>query len=167
MQRYRSFDEADHAAMHALDLAAQRRADPGYDALPAREREGRLCTSGPALKFYERSEHSFLAVSAGAPTGFVLAQAVWQGDRPTVLVRSVVLGDGAPAETAAGLLRAVIKSAYDSAVYEVHYLLTPELQAAAEGEGSNVTGAYAVQHLGTRNATAPGRKLAAAGQSGA
>lgn len=160
MQRYRTFNETDHAAMQALDLAAQRHLDPGYDALPDREREGRLSTSAPALKFYERSEHSFLAEALdGTPQGFVLAQAVWQGDRPTVLVRTVTLAPDATEETAPGLLHAVLKSAYDSAVYEIHYTLTPALQAAAETEGSNVIGRYAVQHLGTRNASAPGEKL--------
>ena len=38
-------------------------------------------------------------------------------------------------------------------------LLARCLQAAAETEGSNVIGRYAVQHLGTRNASAPGEKL--------
>lgn len=162
MQRYRFFAEADQAAMRAIDLAAQRHADPGYDTLPEREREGRLCTSAPALKFYERSEHSFLAEEPdGAAQGFVLAQAVWQGDRPIVLVRGVTLRPGAPEETAAGLLRAVIKSAYDSAVYEIHFPLTPALHAAACAEGAHVIGEYAAQHLGTRGGTAPGRRLAA------
>ncbi len=160
MQSYRSFTERDYEVMQALDLAAQRHADPEFDTRPDREREGRLNTSLPALKFYERSEHSFLAEDEqGVAQGFVLAQPVWQGDRPIVLVRTVTLAPGAPEATAPGLLHAAVKSAYDTAVYEVHYPLTPALWPAAEAEGSNVIGRYAVQHLGTRNETAPGEQL--------
>ncbi|MES4793136.1 MAG: RNA polymerase sigma factor WhiG, partial [Chloroflexota bacterium] len=36
--RYRTFDEADHAALHDLDLLTLRAQDPGFDALPERER---------------------------------------------------------------------------------------------------------------------------------
>lgn len=160
MLRYRTFTEADYPALAALDLAAQRAADPGFDARPEREREGRLSTSLPALKFYERSEHSFAAQGdSGALLGCILAQHVWQGDRPIVLVRTVLLAPTAPAEAAAGLLHAVVKSAYDSAVYEVHFPLMPALEAAAEGEAAHVTGRYAVRHLGTRADTAPGERL--------
>lgn len=159
MLRYRTFTEADYAALAALDLAAQRAADPAFDTLPEREREGRLGTSLPALKFYERSEHSFVADAGGEVVGAVFAQHVWQGDRPIVLVRTVLLAPGAPEETAAGLLHALVKSAYDTAVYEVHFPLTPALDAAAKGEGAHVTGRYAVRHLGSRADTAPGERL--------
>lgn len=155
--RYRTFTEADYPALEALDLAVQRLLAPDFDALPEREREGRLCTSLPALKFYERSEHSFVAGDeGGALSGAVFAQHVWQGDRPIVLVRTVLLAPGAPEEVAAGLLRATVKSAYDTAVYEVHFPLTPALEAAAAEEGAVVAGRYAVRHLGTRAQTAPG-----------
>ncbi|MBB5232890.1 DUF1999 domain-containing protein [Deinococcus budaensis] len=160
MLRYRTFTETDYPALAALDLAAQRAADPEFSARPEREREGRLSTSLPALKFYERSEHSFVAQdSAGALLGVILAQHVWQGDRPIVLVRTVLLAPAAPAEAAAGLLHATVKSAYDSAVYEVHFPLTPALAAAAAEEAAHVTGRYAVRHLGTRADTAPGERL--------
>ncbi|MFC6590803.1 DUF1999 domain-containing protein [Deinococcus lacus] len=120
---YRAFGEDDYPALQALDLAAQQRLDPGFEQLPDREREGRLCTSLSALKFYERSEHSFVCAAAESLDlrGFIFAQSVWQGDKPAVLVRSLVLSEAAPAEAAAALLRAVVKSAYDSAVYEIHY----------------------------------------------
>lgn len=158
--RYRSFAEPDYEALQALDLAAQRRADPAFDALPDRERAGRLSTSLPALKFYERSEHSFVAQDEAGPLqGLILAQHVWQGDRPIVLVRAVILAPDAPEDTAAGLLRATVKSAYDSAVYEVHFPLLPALEAAARREEARLTGGYAVCHLGTRAATAPGERL--------
>jgi len=160
MLRYRTFTEADYPALAALDLAVQRAADPGFDTRPERERDGRLSTSLPALKFYERSEHSFAAEGdSGALLGCVLAQHVWQGDRPIVLVRAALLAPEAPPEAAAGLLHAVVKSAYDSAVYEVHFPLTPALEAAAKQEAAHVTGRYAVRHLGTRVDTALGERL--------
>jgi hypothetical protein len=90
-----------------------------------------------SLAFYARSGHAFLAQASEAPTGsavgsavgsaagsavgsaagsaagFALAQAVWDGARPTVrLVRLV----GADAARRA-LAEAVVKSAYDAAVY--------------------------------------------------
>lgn len=158
--RYRTFSEADYEELQALDLAAQRHADPQFDTLQGREREGRLSTSLPALKFYERSEHSFLAQAEGGDAaGVILAQHVWQGDRPIVLVRAVLLAPDAPAGTAAGLLHATVKSAYDTAVYEVHFPVTPALEGAAAQEEAHVTGRYAVRHLGTRAATAPGERL--------
>ncbi|GAA5532501.1 DUF1999 domain-containing protein [Deinococcus aluminii] len=166
--QYRTFAESDYDALQALDLAAQRQADPAFDTLPAREREGRLSTSLPALKFYERSEHSFAAQDeAGEMRGLILAQHVWQGDRPIVLVRAVILAPDAPEGTAAGLLHATVKSAYDSAVYEVHFPLAPALEAAAQREEAHLTGQYAVCHLGTRAGTAPGERLGKSSSAGA
>jgi hypothetical protein len=157
--RYRVFTEHDYDALHALDLTALAHADPAFDTLPPREREGRISTTLPALKFYERSEHSFVAEDDGVLHGFIFAQSVWQGDRPIVLVRTVALAPAAPAATAEGLLHATVKSAYDTAVYEVHFAVTPALEAAAFAEGAHVLGRYAVRHLGTRAETAPGQKL--------
>lgn len=156
--RYRTFSEADYPAMQALDLTLQRQ-DPAFDSLPERERDGRLHTSQPALKFYERSEHSFAAEQGDTLMGFVLAQSVWQGDRPLVLVRTVAVAPDAPDGTHEGLLHAALKSAYDTAVYEVHFTLTPQLHAAALAESAVVTGQSAVCHLGTRADTAPGTRL--------
>ncbi len=159
MMRYRTFSEADFAALAALDLEAQRRADPAFDTLEEREREGRLRTSLSALKFFERSEHSFLAEDGRGVQGLLLAQPVWQGDRPIVLVAQTLLASSAAPETASGLLHACIKSAYDTAVYEVHFALTPELAAAADTEEAHVVGRYAVRHLGSRLRSAPGEQL--------
>jgi hypothetical protein len=81
-----------------------------------------------ALSFFARTGHAFVAF-AGAPVeasplvsgvperprpvGLALAQAVWDGARPTVwLIR--LIGE-APARRA--LAEAVVKSAYDAAVY--------------------------------------------------
>lgn len=158
--RYRIFTEQDNAALQALDLAAQRELDPAFDALPEREREGRLSTNLPALKFYERSEHSFVAEDDGQLAGFIFAQSVWQGDKPIVLVRTLSLLPGTDPEAAQGLLHATIKSAYDAAVYEVHFPLIPGLEDAARAEEALILGSYAVRHLGSRLETSPGVRLA-------
>ncbi|GGM28864.1 GNAT family acetyltransferase [Deinococcus arenae] len=157
--RYRTFTDHDYDALQALDLDVQRALAPTFDTLAERERAGRLHTSLPALKFYERSEHSFVAEDGGVLHGFVFAQSVWQGDRPIVLVRTLSVHPDAPAGTAEGLLHATVKSAYDTAVYEIHYPVAPTLRAAATAEGAVLTGAYAVTHLGTRAQTAPGERL--------
>ncbi|WP_045234276.1 DUF1999 domain-containing protein [Deinococcus pimensis] len=156
---YRAFTSADFDALARLDLAVLRREDPAFDTLPDREREGRVRTSLAALRFFERSEHSFVADEDGELVGALFAQSVWQGDRPTVLVSRVWVADGAPADTAAGLLRACTKSAYDAAVYEVHLPVTEALAIAAGAEGFRDVGRYAVRYLGTRGETAPGAAL--------
>ncbi|WP_424951150.1 DUF1999 family protein [Deinococcus sp.] len=175
--RYRVFTEDDFVAMSDLDALVQSHADPDWAGLPEREQEGRLRTSLPALRFYLRSEHSFVAeereggdeVRGGLLTGIVFAQSVWMGDKPIILITACLLRPGSEDEgqTAAGLLHAVIKSAYDAAVYEIHYPLTPQLERAAEAEGSYLTGRYAVHHLGSRQQTAPGERLAGGGYTDA
>lgn len=78
--------------------------------------QGRTSRSGEAaLRFFARSGHSFVA-EAEEVQGFVLAQALWQGDRATVIV-SRLLANGPEAYEA--LLRALEKSAYDAGAYEV------------------------------------------------
>lgn len=163
--RYRTFTEQDTAALQALDLSVQRHLDPAFDSLAEREREGRISTSLPALKFYERSEHSFVAEEDGQLAGFIFAQSVWQGDKPIVLVRTLSVSPGVPAETAQGLLHATVKSAYDAAVYEVHFPLTPGLEATAQAEEAVTVGAYAVRHLGSRLETSPGVRLGRPGSA--
>jgi hypothetical protein len=180
--RYRVFTEDDFGAMSELDTLVQTHADPGFAALPEREREGRIRTSLPALRFYLRSEHSFIAeeresgneTPGGLLTGVIFAQSVWMGDKPIILVTACLVrpgsGEASQAggdQTAAGLLHAVIKSAYDAAVYEIHYPLTLQLERAAQAEGSFVTGRYAVHHLGSRQQTAPGERLAGGGYTDA
>jgi len=157
--RYRTFAEHDYDSLQALDLVVQRAHTPAFDTLAERERAGRLHTSLPALKFYERSEHSFVAEEDSTLHGFIFAQSVWQGDRPIVLVRTLSVHPDAPAGVSEALLHATVKSAYDTAVYEVHYPVTPELRAAAAAESAVLTGAYAITHLGTRAQTAPGERL--------
>jgi len=156
---YRAFTQADFDALQALDLAVLRHEDPAFDSRPEREREGRVRTSEAALRFFERSEHSFVADENGRVMGAVFAQSVWQGDRPTVLVTRVWVAPDAPEGTAAGLLRVCTKSAYDAAIYEVHACVTPETRTAAAAEDFREAGVYAVRYLGTRSESAPGTPL--------
>jgi len=71
-------------------------------------------TSG-SLAFYARSGHAFVAQRDDRTVGMALAQAVWDGARPTV--RLVRLAGEAAARQA--LAEAVVKSAYDAAVYDL------------------------------------------------
>lgn len=83
-----------------------------------------------ALRFFGRTEHSFVAedVAAGSeePLGFVMAQAVWSGERPQVLVARLATAYPAAAEA---LVKALVKSAYDSGVYDL-LTRTPRSDAA-------------------------------------
>ncbi|HEX7004540.1 MAG TPA: DUF1999 family protein [Trueperaceae bacterium] len=72
--------------------------------------------SSASLSFYERSGHSFTAQEDGKPTGFLLAQAIWDGRRPAVMVRRAVAADERAVEA---LIEAVTKSAYDAGVYDI------------------------------------------------
>ncbi len=73
-------------------------------------------TGAAALRFFSRTGHSFVAEEGGRARGFVLAQALWQGDRATVLVTRLLADDP---EVRRALLLALVKSAYDAAAYEV------------------------------------------------
>lgn len=156
---FRFFGEPDYAALQELDALVQSDLEPGFEALPERERDSRLSTSHAALKFYERSEHSFVADAGAGLEGFILAQSVWQGDRPIVLVRTVAVRPRADDAVWRGLLHATVKSAYDTAVYEVHVPAGAALADAVQEEEAHVLGRYAVIHLGTRAQSAPGEKL--------
>jgi hypothetical protein len=78
--------------------------------------------SRSSLHFYIRTGHSFVSVNAGQPTGFVLAQSVWNGTRPTVYVNRLVVANVADTDSRLSLLEAVTKSAYDAAVYDLQVL---------------------------------------------
>lgn len=87
-----------------------------------------------SLSFFERSGHAFTALSMGEVVGYVFAQAIFNGTRPTVLVSRLAVSndDEALAEDArAVLVEAVTKSAYDAAVYDLLVLL-PEADTAAQ-----------------------------------
>ena len=108
----------------------------------------------PALRFFARSSHSFVADEEGVLHGFVLAQAVWQGDRATVLVSRI---GAKSSDVYLGLLRALLKSAYDANAYEAALLandeVRPDLVKAAQEAGffaSNAT--VLIRVLGSRGA---------------
>lgn len=73
-----------------------------------------------SIRFFCRSGHAFSAVDGdGVLRGFVLAHAVFDGERPTVRtarLASVPAGDGAVLRA---LLRGLTKSAYDAGVYDL------------------------------------------------
>jgi hypothetical protein len=55
----------------------------------------------------------------GQVTGFVLAQAIWNGTRPIVYINRLAVLDLSDHESREALLEATIKSAYDAAVYDL------------------------------------------------
>jgi hypothetical protein len=71
-----------------------------------------------SLSFFVRSGHSFTAYAGNEARGFVLAQAIWNGTRPTVYVSRLATSEGELTVKRA-LLEAVTKSAYDAAVYDL------------------------------------------------
>lgn len=83
-----------------------------------------------SLGFFVRTGHAFVAERGGEAVGFALAQAVFNGTRPTVQLARLAVGD--PRDTAAceALLEAVTKSAYDAAVYDL-WVLVPTGDGAA------------------------------------
>ena len=114
---------------------------------------GKRPVSLGALRFFARTGHSFLAEEGEEPMGFALAQAVWQGEATTVLVTRI---EGRSVEALRGLLRAVVKIAYDAGVYEVALHLDPErkeLEEALKAEGFALGPlVLAVRVLGSRGA---------------
>jgi hypothetical protein len=134
---YRAPQEPDFMAMNALDLALLLAEDPAFAEQTERERQRRVRTSLPALRFLARTEHSFMAIDSqsGVVHGFILAQSIWSGDKAIVWVVCLRVAPTAPAECLPGLLHACVKSAYDSAVYEVHLAAPPALWPYAEREG--------------------------------
>jgi len=155
---YRPFFESDFDALQALDLEQLRLEHPDFDSLEEREQQGRIRTSLPALKFYERSEHSFVAEQDGALHGAIFAQSVWQGDRPTVLISRLWVRED-NLEVARGLLRACAKSTYDAAVYELHGLFPKKWLELGALEEFKTEGLYGVRLMGTRSSSGPGISL--------
>ncbi len=77
-----------------------------------------------ALRFFARSGHAFVAEGRdGEVRGYLLAQAVFDGERAAVLASRMV--SRPPGDDAAlrALVRALTKSAYDAGVYDVHVSL--------------------------------------------
>ncbi len=72
------------------------------------------------LRHFARSGHAFVAYHEGGtePLGMVLAHVVWDGARPVVRgTRLVAWGDDEA--VLARLLEALVKSAFDAAVYDL------------------------------------------------
>ena len=107
MVRVRPIDVEDLDLLEPIDAAAAARAD----AEPA-------LTRG-SVSFYGRTGHAFVAEGASGVRGFALAQAVWDGRRPTVRLQTLAVADDGDCEARAALLEAVTKSAYDAAVYDL------------------------------------------------
>ncbi|MEZ4607957.1 MAG: DUF1999 family protein [Deinococcales bacterium] len=81
--------------------------------------------SRASLSFYLRTGHSFVAMRQGRAVAFVLAQAIWNGVRPTVWA-SYLAAEEDDQEACEAMLEAVVKSAYDSAVYDLEVSLPCE-----------------------------------------
>lgn len=107
MVRVRPLDPDDVERVQAVDAAAA----------VATERPP-VATRG-AVSFYARTGHAFVAEDDDRVRGFALAQAVWDGSRPTVRLRTLAVADPSDAEARAALLEAVTKSGYDAAVYDL------------------------------------------------
>ncbi len=111
--------------------------------------------SRSSVSFYGRTGHAFVAVRNARTVGFVLAQAVWNGTRPTIYVNRLnVPNDDNEAREA--LLEAVTKSAYDAAVYDLQ-VQVPETDAGAAQ-------ALAVKNYALRPERVYGRVLGSRGQ---
>lgn len=93
------------------DLAELRPLDVAY----AHEMGVAPAVEAAALGFFARSGHAFVAEAGGRLHGAVLAQAVWDGVRPTVRVSRLI----GSSEARRVLAEAVVKSAYDAAVYDL------------------------------------------------
>ena len=78
-----------------------------------------------SLSFFGRTGHSFVLERSGEPSGFLLAQSVWDGKRPTV---SIVRFAAQPDSGLVALLEALTKSAYDAGVYDI-VAAVPEVDA--------------------------------------
>ncbi len=157
---YRPPSEMDYPGMQALDLELARLENANFDSLSQKDRTAALRTSLPALLFYARSEHSFVAIDASSQSetlpstvyGFILAQSVWMGDKAFVWVSSIRVHPDAPPGCLPGLLHCVTKSAFDGAVYELHLLADSHLDVIATREGYKDTKAkHMVRLLGSRS----------------
>lgn len=113
-----------------------------------------------SLSFFERTGHAFTALNMGEAVGYVFAQAIFNGTRPTVLVSRLAVrsDDDAVAQDARAVLaHAVTKSAYDAAVYDLLVLL-PEADTAAQQ-------AFVQNQYDKSNITALTRILGSRGQN--
>lgn len=108
------------APLSDADLEPLAQVDAAYAAAHALPPVLNLAT----LRFFERSGHSFTAervdeAGAAVACGFVLAQAVWTGERPTVHATRLAVDPVAAHEARRALLAALVKSAFDAGVYDL------------------------------------------------
>jgi hypothetical protein len=73
-----------------------------------------------SLRFFARTGHAFVAVGEGGVRGYVLAQAVFDGERPTLFASRFVSPPPGDGDALRALLRSLTKSAYDAGVYDLH-----------------------------------------------
>lgn len=92
-----------------------------------------------SVSFFSRSGHAFVLEEEGEIEGFLLAQSVWDGRRPAVMVRRLVAGDGKRREA---LLEALTKSAYDAGVYDI---MVEQPEADRDGAESLRNAGYALR----------------------
>lgn len=76
-----------------------------------------------SLNFYARTGHAFASLKGNIMTGFVLAQAIWNGFRPVVQMNRLALAEPGDESSASALLEALTKSAYDAAVYDIQLVI--------------------------------------------
>ena len=85
-----------------------------------------------SLRFFARTGHAFVAVGEdGGVRGYVLAQAVFDGERPTLFASRFASRPPGDGEALRALLRALTKSAYDAGVYDLRVELPAEDAAGA------------------------------------
>lgn len=91
-----------------------------------------------SVAYFQRSGHAFVALRRGDLLGFVLAHAVWNGQRPVVMADRLAVRDAGPdragperSEVRLALIEALTKSAYDAAVYDI-VVVAPEADHAAQ-----------------------------------
>ena len=114
----RQLDADDREALQLIDQSHALK----FDAEPQLTRA--------SVSFYLRTGHSFVAMLEGETVGFVLAQAVWNGTRPTITINCLAVDDAHADVAREALLNAVVKSAYDAAVYDLIAYL-PEADVGA------------------------------------
>jgi hypothetical protein len=96
------------------DLAALQEIDASYAA----RRGVPPLIDRAVLTFYARSGHAFVRDRDGVLAGFAFGHAAWDGGRPTLRLTRVAAVDD-DAEALRALLEAIVKSAYDAAVYDI------------------------------------------------
>lgn len=112
--------------------------------------------SEASLRFFARGGHAFVAEGGSGVLGFVLAQPVFDGERPTLWATRLASVPPGDEGVLRALLKALTKSAYDAGIYDVRVEL-PRADAAgaaalaAEDYGPAPAAVY-LRHLGSRAA---------------